>query len=154
MAAGQIPRTLLAELIRTLKRRGVDYADVRYEQVLHESVVVEDNKVKAISLTESAGVGIRVLIGGSWGFAATPHLSTRALTRALTQALEIAKASASINKRPLRLAPVEPRKAIHRSSWRVAWPGQSASTRPERARKWAPTITFSSAVMPAKQRRF
>ena len=115
----QIPRDRLAQLIRTLKRRGVDYADVRYEHALHENVVVEDHRVKSISVTDSAGVGIRVLIGGSWGFASTPHLSARTLQRALTQALEIAKASASINKRSLRLAPVEPLKATHRSAWEI-----------------------------------
>ncbi len=119
MSTGRIPRDQLAQLIRALKRRGVDYADVRYERALHESVVVEDNKVKSISLTESAGVGIRVLIGGSWGFAATPHLSARPLARALTHAVEIARASAAINKRPLRLAPVEPQRAVHRSSWEI-----------------------------------
>jgi TldD protein len=114
-----IPRNQLSQLIRTLKRRRVDYADVRYERILHESLVVEDNRVKSISLTESAGVGIRVLLGGSWGFASTPHLSAQALARALTQALEIANASAAINKRPLRLATVEPRTARHQSAWEI-----------------------------------
>ncbi len=119
MTASGIPRDLIAQLTRDLKRRGVDYADVRFERLLHESLVVEQRHAKAISLSESAGVGIRVLIHGSWGFASTPHLTLANLKRAAAQALDIAKASASINKKLVRLAPVEPVRAVHRSPWQI-----------------------------------
>jgi len=101
-------REFVATLIRTIKRRGVDYADVRYERHLHETLVVEDGAVSAISLNESAGIGIRVLLHGSWGFAATPHLTRTALARAAQQAIELAKASSLLNRRPRPLAPVTP----------------------------------------------
>ena len=114
-----VPRDLIDPLIAQLARRGVDYGDIRYERVLHESLVVEQGTVKSISVAESAGVGIRVLIGGSWGFAATPHLSPARVKAATAQAIAIAKASASINRKPLGLTPVEPVKAVHRSSWQI-----------------------------------
>ncbi len=119
MASISIPRDLIRQTIRDLKRRGVDYADVRFEHLLHESLVVEGTQVKSISLFESAGIGIRVLLRGSWGFACTPHLTRRNLLHAATQALEIAKASASINRKAIRLAPVEPVKAVHASQWDI-----------------------------------
>ncbi|TPW19546.1 MAG: peptidase U62 modulator of DNA gyrase, partial [Elusimicrobia bacterium] len=81
MADQSAPRDLVAGLVRELRRRGVDYADVRYEHLLHESLVAEDGRVSSISLFESAGVGVRVLRRGSWGFAATPHLTRAALAR-------------------------------------------------------------------------
>jgi TldD protein len=60
-----------------------------------------------------------VLIRGSWGFASTPHLTSRHLQRAASQAIAIAQASSLVNKRRLALAPVEPVKAVHRSRVQV-----------------------------------
>jgi TldD protein len=119
MAASGIPRDLIVRLVQDLKRRGADYADVRGEHLLHESLVVEGSQVKSISVFESAGVGIRVLIHGSWGFASTPHLSLKSLTGAASQAIAIAKASAAINKKRLILAPTESITATHRSTWEI-----------------------------------
>ncbi|MBI3320896.1 MAG: TldD/PmbA family protein [Candidatus Omnitrophica bacterium] len=113
------PRDLIAQLIRHLTRRGVDYADVRYEHLLHESLLAEQGRVSSISLFESAGVGIRVLIKGSWGFAATPHLTLRSLKQAAGHAIELAKASAVLNRQPRPLAPVEPVKARHTSRFTI-----------------------------------
>ena len=119
MTSLTLPNALMLQLVRDLKRRGVDYADVRFERLLHESIVVEQSQPKSISTSETAGVGIRVLIRGSWGFASTPHLTRAALARAGSQAIDIAKASASINKKAVRLTPVEPVKAVHRSGYQI-----------------------------------
>ena len=108
-----LPRTLASRLIRELAQRGVDYADVRYEHLLHESLVAEQGRVSSISLSESAGMGIRVLVKGSWGFASTPHLSPTRLKQAAAQAIDLAKACAALNKSPRPLAPVTPVKARH-----------------------------------------
>ena len=119
MSNERVPTALVRQLVKDLKRRGVDYADVRFERILHESLIVENGQVKPISLFETAGVGIRVLIRGSWGFASTPHLTPSFLRRAATQAIDIAKSSSSINRKVVRLAPVEPVKATWRSSWQI-----------------------------------
>ena len=112
-------RTLAAEALRYLKRRGVDYADVRCEHLLHESLVAEQGRIASISLSESAGIGIRVLVKGSWGFAGTPHLTAAGVRRAGAQAIELAKAASLVNRAPRPLAPVEPVKARHASRWTV-----------------------------------
>jgi TldD protein len=119
MATATIPKDLIRQLIRYVKRHGADYADVRFERLLHESLAVEHSQVKSLSLFESAGVGIRVLIRGSWGFAATPHLSLASLTRAAGQAIAIARGSASINNKRLAMVPAAPIKARHASSWQI-----------------------------------
>ncbi|MBI2495332.1 MAG: TldD/PmbA family protein [Candidatus Omnitrophica bacterium] len=119
MTDRSLPRDLIGRLIRDLKRRGVDYADVRYEHLLHESLVVEQGRASSISLFESSGIGIRVLIKGSWGFAATPHLTPRSLTKAAAQAIGLAKASAILNRQPRPLAVVTPVKARHVSRYAI-----------------------------------
>jgi hypothetical protein len=83
MTSLTLPKTLILQLVRDLKRRGVDYADVRFERLLHENLVVEQDQAKSLSTSETAGVGIRVLIHGSWGFASTPHLMRAGLSLTL-----------------------------------------------------------------------
>jgi TldD protein len=119
MSDRAVPRDLIAHLTRDVKRRGVDYADVRYEHLLHETLLVEQGRVSSISVFESAGVGIRVLLKGSWGFASTPHLTDASLRRAATQAIGLAKASAILNKAPRPLARVAPVKATHTSRYTI-----------------------------------
>ncbi len=109
------PHDVIARLIRTLARKGVDYADVRYEHHLHESLVAEQGAIASISSTESIGIGVRVLTKGSWGFAATPYLTPAGLARAVSHAIALAKASSRLNKQPRPLAPVKPAKARHLS---------------------------------------
>ncbi|MBI3087815.1 MAG: TldD/PmbA family protein [Candidatus Omnitrophica bacterium] len=119
MTPAHLPKDLVLAAVRDLKRRGVDDGNVRFERLLHESLVVERSQVQSISLSESAGIGIRVLIHGSWGFASTPHLTPASVRRAASQAIAIAKASASINRRTVRLAPVEPATAVFRSRYQI-----------------------------------
>ncbi len=115
MANRALPRELVASLIHDLKRRGVDYGDVRAEHLLHENLVVEQGRVSSVSLFESTGIGIRVLHKGSWGFAATPHMTRTSLTRAVGQAIELAKAASLLNRHPRPLAPVKPVKGRYES---------------------------------------
>ena len=115
----RIPREVVDQALHYLKRQHVNYADVRFESLLHESLVVERQHVQSISLSHSAGLGIRVLLKGSWGFVCTPHLTITAIRSAASRALAIAKASASINRQPVRLAPLEPAKARYRSPWAI-----------------------------------
>lgn len=103
-----VPREWVAQLILRLKRQGVSYADVRYEHLLHESLIVEDGQVHAIHMDESAGIGVRVLHSGSWGFASTSQLTPKDLTRAANQAIALAKAVSAMNRVPRSLAPVAP----------------------------------------------
>jgi len=115
MANRSFPRDVALQLIRDLKHRNVDYADVRAEHLLHESLVVEQGHVSSISLSESCGIGIRVLKKSSWGFAATPHLTRANLARASAQAIALAQAANLLNKHPRPLAPVKPVRATYRS---------------------------------------
>ena len=114
-----LPRNLISQLIRDLKHRGVTYADVRYEHLLHENIVVEQGQVSSVSLLDSSGIGIRVLNNGSWGFAATPHLTYARLKNTASRAIELANASSTLNRRPRPLAELHPVKATHVSRFEI-----------------------------------
>lgn len=66
-----------------------------------------------LDLADSAGLGVRVLAGGAWGFSATDDLSKEGADRCAAEAVAIARASASLEHEHVRLAP-EP---AHRAVW-------------------------------------
>src|ERR687897_3688720 len=57
---------------------GARYADARVMVIRHESMEARNRVVEDLTQTENAGIGVRALIGSSWGFQATPTLTEAA----------------------------------------------------------------------------
>jgi TldD protein len=93
---------------------GASYCDVRIGRYLQQSIQTRETRVRAVTNSESTGVGIRVIAGGTWGFAATSDLSNAGIVKAAQQAVAIAKANAVAQTEPVRLAPV---KSVGEVSW-------------------------------------
>jgi len=75
---------------------GVQYADARAVREDSESVSVRDDRVDGVGRGASQGVGIRVLVDGAWGFAATSDCQPGALRSTAQRAWEIARASTAV----------------------------------------------------------
>jgi len=88
----------------TVSQRGAEYADVRIVDDRQRALTTKNGKVGHAGSAESLGIGIRVLMDGSWGFASSDELSREAVDRTAAQALEIATASAQVKEHPIRLA--------------------------------------------------
>jgi TldD protein len=86
-------------------RRGISYADVRLIDSEERNVATKNGKIAQISNTVSLGLGIRVLDGGCWGFAATDDLTGAGVEAAAMLAVEIARSSAVARKHDVMLAP-------------------------------------------------
>src|SRR3954452_8860267 len=82
-----------------------DYADVRHVHSRAESLSTRNGAVEETESSESEGVGVRVRVGGAWGFAATRELDRSALARTLEQALAIAAAQPRAPETPLAPEP-------------------------------------------------
>ena len=85
---------------------GATYADARYLEGRGESIEVLNGKVEGVDRTEGAGVGVRALVGSSWGFFATADSADDAIRKAGQMAAEIARASAAVPGDPMPLADV------------------------------------------------
>src|SRR4029077_6588076 len=85
--------------------RGVTYADTRVVAIRNRSLTTKNGRVGHASESESLGVGVRVIAGGAWGFAASADLGRAAVEAAAGRAVEIAKASARVKRGDVRLAP-------------------------------------------------
>jgi TldD protein len=96
---------LALEALDSALRPGVTYADVRAIEAQERDLATKNGKPGQVSAAESAGIGIRVLADGCWGFAATDDLTQNGVKAAAALAVEIAKSSALAKKHDVVLAP-------------------------------------------------
>jgi len=92
---------------------GASYADARAIWQKREFIQTKDEKLAALNLTESVGIGIRILCDGGWGFASTQKLTKNGVDNAVRRAMAVARASASCVSPPITLA-FEP---AYQSTW-------------------------------------
>jgi TldD protein len=106
-------KDLALRALDTAAARGATYADARAVEIREREITTKNGKAGHVSRTESAGLGIRVLAFGGWGFAATDDLTAEGIDAAAALALEIARAGAVARKREVVLAP--------ESKYEAAW---------------------------------
>jgi TldD protein len=85
---------------------GAVYADARVFVRKQQSLACQNQIIESMAQGEEAGVGVRALVGSSWGFAAVPDLTVAAATAAGRRSVVVARASASVPGDDLRLADV------------------------------------------------
>lgn len=88
-----------------------DYADVRHVHTRTERISTRSGVLDEMERHESEGIGVRVRVGGAWGFAATRETTRAATEEALERALAVAAAQPAAPPTPL--TPVEQ----SRGSW-------------------------------------
>jgi TldD protein len=96
------------QAVRAAMAAGADYADGRIVSEESESLTVRNQEMEGIDRSSSEGIGIRVLVDGYWGFAATARLEAAEIERTAALAVEIARAASRLPMEPVRLAEVEP----------------------------------------------
>ena len=112
IAAEQLLETLDVALRKRLadaalqaaRDAGASYCDVRIGRYLRQSLMTREDRVLNVANEESTGAGVRVVVDGAWGFAASNRLDQDAIAGAARQAAAIAKANARIQSRPVQLA--------------------------------------------------
>ena len=87
---------------------GAGYADARWVREETAGRTVTDERVDDLEVVDSSGLGIRVLVDGRWGFAASAVLDPARVRELAAHAVEVARASAATGGEPVRLAPAEP----------------------------------------------
>ncbi len=96
------------QAVEAAKAAGADYADGRVVSDESEALTVRNQEMEGIDRSDSDGIGIRVLVNGYWGFAATARLEAAEIERTAKLAVEIARAASRLPMEPVKLAEVEP----------------------------------------------
>ena len=98
-------RDIALRALDTARTRGAAYADVRVVHFQSQSVTVRNRNVEGLVVDESLGFGVRVLVDGYWGFAASNDLNLAEADRVAAEAVKIARASALVAGRRADIGP-------------------------------------------------
>src|SRR5271166_245119 len=89
-------------------QRGACSADARITDDGSRAMYTKNGKVGGALDSESVGIGVRVIAGGAWGFAASDDLSRDGVEATAARAVDIARASSRVKLRDIQLAPEKP----------------------------------------------
>lgn len=89
-----------------VKSAGASYADVRVSRHLFEAISTRERQITNVTKNDSYGIGVRALVGGSWGFASTSDLGRESVVRVAREAAAIAAADDKVSPTKTVLAPV------------------------------------------------
>jgi TldD protein len=98
-------RGLADAALSAARQAGAQHADFRAERIRGQQLRLSDAKLQALSDADDSGLAVRVIVDGTWGFAAAVDLTPEAAARAARQAVEVAKVAAAMNTEPVELAP-------------------------------------------------
>ncbi|MBD3190867.1 MAG: hypothetical protein GF308_09500 [Candidatus Heimdallarchaeota archaeon] len=96
---------LYEEIFELAAKEGATYSDIRDEDSLYSTIRVVDGKVENSVAGSEAGIGIRVLIDGAWGFA---YGAKEDYQEVFEMAVNAQKTAKKLSKSNIQLAEVEP----------------------------------------------
>jgi TldD protein len=99
---------LANEALNAARSGGASYADVRVWRYRRQTIQTRERQVSAVADDESYGIGIRTLVNGCWGFAATSTMTRTGVQNAAREALTLSRAAATVQRRRVELAPSAP----------------------------------------------
>ncbi len=100
-----LPLTALADAgLQAARDLGASHADVRVQRMRRAHVRLRDTRQAAAGDREDCGLGVRVVLDGVWGFAATTELTPSAAADAARRAVELARVCRPLVSQAVELA--------------------------------------------------
>lgn len=104
----------LADLaIRLARQMGADYADVRIGRTWTEYLLAREHRLEECNQQSELGLGLRILLKHSWGFAASQRPDRDAVSRCVDRAIDNARAVCPIQARAIVLEEIP----VHEAEW-------------------------------------
>lgn len=112
-----VAKKKLADIaLNAARSNGASYTDVRIGRYLQQYLYTREKQVQNIVNAESYGIGIRVIVNGTWGFSATSNVTPEGVAKCAATAVEIAKANSKFQKEPVVLAE---QKGVGEKTWKT-----------------------------------
>ena len=99
------------------KKFDADYIEIRGEDVEKLNLELKDGAFLTFTSLKLSGFGIRVLVGGAWGFSSTTR--SEELKEAVERAYRMAKSASSAVREKIRLAEIEVVEDVVRSKMKL-----------------------------------
>jgi TldD protein len=84
---------------------GAQHADFRAERIRQQQIRLSDGSLQTLVDADDAGLAVRVVVDGTWGFASAVDLTPEAARAAAKQAVDVARVARAVNTEPIELAP-------------------------------------------------
>src|SRR5688500_10482458 len=107
-AADPLVLELANEALNVARSAGASYADARIGRYRRQIIQTRERQVASVTDDESYGIGIRTLVDGCWGFAATSTMTRAGVQAAGREAVTLSRAARTVQRRRVELAPAKP----------------------------------------------
>jgi TldD protein len=97
-------RELAAAALQRATELGAQHADFRAELLREQRIRLSDGHLETMLDADDLGLAVRVVVDGTWGFAAAVDLTPDAAARAAEQAVDVARVAAPIAAERIELA--------------------------------------------------
>jgi TldD protein len=94
-------RELCEQAVAAALGAGASYADARVVVRRSQTVATKNRRVERVDDVESEGIGVRVLVGGAWGFACDRRTTDDGARDAAVRACDFARAAPGPHRRAL-----------------------------------------------------
>ena len=84
--------------LKEILNKSEHWTEIRYHNRQQTSIQIKNGEVNRVEDSTVAGVGIRCLVNGCWGFAATADMSKESLEKAVEEAASAAEVGSSLRK--------------------------------------------------------
>ena len=84
---------------------GADNADLRIHRIVNEVVALRDGELETSIVDREIGLAVRVIVGGTWGFASHAELDPDVAAETARRAVAVARALSPLNAETVALAP-------------------------------------------------
>ena len=100
-----VPRTRLADAaLSAAMAAGADYADLRVHAITTEVVALRDGELQTAVVNREIGLAVRVIVDGTWGFAAHAGLTPDVAAESARHAVGVAVTLSALNAERIELA--------------------------------------------------
>jgi TldD protein len=107
-SADPLALELANEALNVARSSGASYADARIGRYRRQIIQTRERQVAAVTDEESYGIGVRTLVNGCWGFAATSTMTRGGVQNAAREAITLSRAARTVQRRPVELAAAKP----------------------------------------------
>jgi TldD protein len=101
-----LPRHELADAaLSAATAAGASHADLRIHRITTEIIQLRNGELEAAVLSREVGLAVRVIVGGTWGFASHAELAPSVAADTARRAVSVATTLAALNAERIELAP-------------------------------------------------
>ncbi len=106
---------LIEKTIKLISSRDIEYGDVRFAVIRRQRVTARQGRFGGLHESRETGLGVRVLVDGAWGFAATTDISESGMKKVVREALANAGSQNIMKQYGIELV----KEPAHKAKWQT-----------------------------------